>query len=128
MCIQLLVVSVIGCSAKKEGEMLADSGAGPEQRLSADNARAALIQMIEREYKDDYLLQGALPFLRTKKTKEAGNGVIEIGAWTCYLRERRFEGRYVSTEQRIFAEFAGKFVLDSKGHWQAVITKQTRND
>jgi hypothetical protein len=84
--------------------------------------------MIELDHKDDRLLQGALPFLRTLKLKPVEGGALEIGGWTCYLNERRFMGQYVSDQQGIFARFTGHFVRDEQGRWKGVITKQTRND
>jgi hypothetical protein len=99
-----------------------------KQSPSSADAREALIQMIERDHQGDRLLQGALPYLRAKEIEQVEDGVVKIGTWTCYLKERRFAGDYISQEQRIFASFSGNFVLEKDGHWKGVLLKQTRND
>jgi hypothetical protein len=100
---------------------------GAKSALSVADARAALIRMIEQDRQDDRLLRGALPYLRTVEAKPAGDGVVEIGTWTCYLKERRFNAYYISKEQNIFADFGGNFVRDKDGHWKGVIVRETRN-
>jgi hypothetical protein len=84
--------------------------------------------MIELDHRDDRLLQGALPYLRANHVKQVDNDTVEIGTWTCYLKERRFTGEYISLEEKIFARFTGDFVRDDRGQWKGVITGETRND
>jgi hypothetical protein len=84
--------------------------------------------MIELDHKDDRLLQGALPHLRTGDLKQVDKATVEIGTWTCYLGERRFTGEYISVQQRIFANFAGNFARDDQGRWKGLITQETRNE
>jgi hypothetical protein len=125
---QALVISAVGCNVHRQSESPAKSETRLERSLSGEEARQALIRMIELDHKDDRLLQGALPFLRTLKLKPVEGSALEIGGWTCYLNERRFMGQYVSDQQGIFARFTGHFVRDEQGRWKGVITKQTRND
>ena len=117
-----------GALSELSPESSAGSGTRSENPLSADEARQALIRMIELDYQHDRLLQGDLPSLRAKPVKRVGDDVVEIGAWICYLNERRFTGEYISEHRRIFARFTGHFVRDKQGRWKGDIIKQTRND
>ena len=112
---------------KQQSGTTTDSGQGAMSSFSEADAREALIRMIQKDHPDDHLLQGAVPYLRTLEAKPAGDGVVEIGTWTCYLKERRFKSTYVSTKQNIFADFEGNFVRDKEGHWKGVIVWQRRN-
>ncbi len=126
--VQLLLISVVGCNVHRQSESPAKPETRSERPLTGDEARQALIRMIERDHQDDRLLRGALPYLRTIQVKQVDNDTVEIGTWTCYLKERRFTGGYVSVEQKSFANFTGNFVHDNQGQWKGVITEQTRND
>jgi hypothetical protein len=126
--VQAILICLFGCNMGKECEPSAGSEEQPERRLSVEDARQALIRMIEEDHAKDRLLQGALPYLRTMEAKQVGDGVVEIGAWTCRLNDKRFTGDYVSLEQSISAQFKGDFVLDERGQWKGVVTTYTRND
>ena len=121
--VQLLLISVMGCNGHRPSESPAKSETRSERPLSGDEARQALIRMIELDHQDDRLLQGALPYLRTNHVKQVDNDTVEIGPWTCYLKEGRFTGEYVSVQQKIFATFTGNFVRDNQGQWKGVITE-----
>ena len=123
-----LVISLLGCNMGKESEPAVGPEEQIEDRLSVEDARQALIRMIEEDHQDDRLLQGALPYLRTLEAKPVKESVVKIGAWTCRLKEKSFTGDYASVEQRIIAQFDGEFVLDKAGQWKGVVTDSTRND
>jgi hypothetical protein len=122
-----LLIGTWGCHSKQQSGTTTESDQGAKSSFSAADAREALIRMIQQDHPDDRLLQGALPYLRTLEAKQAADGVVEIGTWKCYLKERRFTGEYVSTKQKIFADFGGDFVRDKEGHWKGVISRQRRN-
>ncbi len=126
--VQAVVISVVGCNVHRQSESPAKSETRSERPLSGDEARQALIRMIELDHQDDRLLQGALPYLRTNHVKQVDNDTVEIGTWTCYLKEQRFTGEYISVQEKVFANFTGKFVRDNQGQWKGVLTEQTRND
>ena len=125
---QTFVISFLGCNIGREPEPAAGPEEQLEHRLSAEDARQALIRMIVEDHRDDRLLQGALPYLRTMEAKPVEDGVVKIGAWTCRLKTKRFTGDYASLEQGIFAQFTGDFVFDKEGQWKGVVTDYTRND
>jgi hypothetical protein len=126
--VQVLVISAVGCNVQKQSESSAKPATWSEHPLSGEEARRALIRMIELDHQDDRLLQGALPYLRTNRMKQVGNDTVEIGTWTCYLKEHSFKGEYISPQQKIYADFAGNFVCDKQGQWKGVISDQRRTE
>lgn len=62
--------------------------------LTGEDARAALIRMIETDHKDNHLLMGAVPYLRDAEIEPEEDGWVKIAAWRCNLKTHLFAGHY----------------------------------
>ena len=91
--------------------------------LGPEEARNALLEMIQREINDDVRI--SIDFLRTDvdlleaATPEECEGTVRLGAWSCDLQGRRFS---VSKQGPGFILHAkGVFVRGPNGKWIAKI-------
>jgi hypothetical protein len=93
------------------------------RRLTAEEARQALIDMVEKS--DKFELRVSLEHLRIDPAVQRENGAVEIGTWRCYLETRTFDGGIITHE--VFAHFRGEFSVSHDGQWRAQITEEQHN-
>jgi len=119
-----------GCGARRtaagreSGDVCGDEGA---HALTAETARAALIEMVESSCGKDEPIAYALPQLKTKKAEKAekdegGNGnVIRFGSWIVDLEHRTFVLFIFSG--LMFLDYCGEFRPTESGGWEAEVTE-----
>jgi len=93
------------------------------ERLTAEEARAALVRMVEQP--DG--AYGDQPALKSAKTEVIGEDQVAFGPmWTCDLRKKlwAFDVAFSGGEgdPSSFQHFVGVFYRDATGQWQATTT------
>jgi hypothetical protein len=116
---------IAGCSPQaNEGDKKGDLRSSDARTvLSAEDARKALIEMVELSHED--VLEYGLPYLRTDEVVSVSPSQIDIGRWHIDLGKRTFVLSLVS-EAGLY-EVSGVFEQDPDGKWSAKIVgkKQT---
>jgi hypothetical protein len=117
--IAFLMVTAGGCDMGPASK----SEPGVSRAPSADEARQALISMVEKSDHQD--LKMSLQNLRVDRVVERDDGAVDIGRWRCNLASRRFVVTVVAGP--IFAEYTGAFSVAPDGKWRAEITGEKHN-
>jgi hypothetical protein len=94
----------------------------PAQRakmLTAEQAKSALVNMVKQS--DDGDLKRLLPALEgTNPAPNDGDGVVDIGRWSCDLRNERFSFNLIGSG--LYLNLSGVFSQDANGIWIAKVT------
>lgn len=117
--IVFLMMTTEGCDMRCASKSEPSVSRGP----SADEARQALITMVENSDRQD--LKMSLQNLRVDRVVQREDGTVEIGQWGCDLASKTFVVSVVAGP--IFAEYTGTFSVAPNGKWWAEITEERHN-
>ena len=130
-CTALLVVTLVsGCSGGTTSAPPAETNDREEKLvLTAEEARQALIEMVENDERGSFL-ELLLPTLRTDKVEIKDKGTATLGRWRCDLAKRTFHTsiRFPRATRHQFNQWSGVFTQSSDGKWKAKVTKSRSDD
>ena len=125
-----LVLLLTWCSAcKKDNPLQGNNRQGqrnaePENALSVDDARAALIVLVKSLPAGTFAAR-SLDALKNDQARVLEDGGVALGPWLCYFSLKRFSFSFASAH--MLEIYEGEFVRDSKGTWRAVVDREARN-
>ena len=121
------VVLLAGCTAEQSEPVKAEAEPFAAQPLTAEEARDALVTMLQRPDADDLHSPFLLRQLNNPIKQEADK--VTIGScWTCNLDRKRFRASVISYRggnDRARCEYEGIFERQADGRWLAKLTKSS---
>jgi hypothetical protein len=114
-----MLLSCVGCS-RHAAPAPGMPHSGP--MLGVDQARHALIEMVERS--GDDVLRMSLDSLSSDPAERVDAHRVRIGQWNVNLTERTFVVAAITPPH--FAEWGGIFTRGEDGTWRASIKRMTR--